>query len=346
MRDVKPKIATPSSSKEGLRRRFIPPTRIKPFNPVKIEPADGITTVKKEIIEVVDDEEHDPITVFDGEESQDDIKPDIGLQEVKAVIPKVEGKRRMPVLPDTREVKPCFRGSKERPIAIRDDDDDDENERRLQRIPAQVVDPPRPIINNIIYNITYNIVNVIQPPPARPSANLPQSEIAPPAYAPLPGLGEPGPSGPPAGFPLDEAPVLPNVPFQPQPLPQIEPNPDMPVLSKAQKRILDTVLEGKSVLIHGSAGTGKSVLIRAIKQIFDQRYDTYYPHDPKPDPTAGGAVDRAKVTGDFSRLAMTAEERVMNPLQEKKWKLRVTASTGLAAVYVYLLFCHRRPLTW
>ena len=335
MRDVKPNIPTPSSSKGGLRKRFVPPTRIRPIDPVKTEPVDGLTPVKQEIVEVVD-EEDDPIIAFNEMDSKD----------VKPVITKVEGKRKQPAFPDTREVKPRIRGSKERPIAIRDDDDDNETERRLQRIPPQVVDPPRPIINNIIYNITYNIVNVIQPPQAPPSANLPQIEIAPPAYAPLPGLGEPGPSGPPAGFPLDEAPALPNVPFRPQPLPQIEPNPDMPVLSKAQKRILDTVLEGKSVLIHGSAGTGKSVLIRAIKQIFDQRYDTYYPHDPKPDPTAGGAVDRAKVTGDFSRLSMTAEERLMNPLQEKKWKLRVTASTGLAAVYVYLLFCHRRPLTW
>lgn len=312
--------STPTSYKRGLRKPFIPPTRTRPLDAIKLEAQEE---VKVEPIEILEDE--DPITLFEGERAvQDDLKPDIELIDVKPAISKLDGKRKRSLSTEVRDVKPIIRGSRERPISIRDDE---EEERGLQRIPPPI-NQHQQVINKVVYNITYNIINVIQPPGTTPS------EIAPPAYAPLPGLGEPGPSGPPAGFPLDEAPALPNVPFQPSPLPQIEPNPDMPVLSKAQKRILDTVLEGKSVLIHGSAGTGKSVLIRAIKQAFDQRFKAHYPDEPKPDPTAGNAVDRAKVSGDYSRISMTAEERVMNPLPEKKWKLRVTASTGLAAVYV------------
>jgi predicted ATPase len=87
-------------------------------------------------------------------------------------------------------------------------------------------------------------------------------------------------------------------------------------------------------LIHGSAGTGKSVLIRAIKQAFAERYEALHAEAPRP---ATREVDPTAATGTgVTPLAVLArrtyEERLLYPLPEKKWKLRVTASTGLAAV--------------
>jgi len=38
------------------------------------------------------------------------------------------------------------------------------------------------------------------------------------------------------------------------------------------------------------------------------------------------------VMGNYARMQMSAKDRVAQPLPEKKWKLRVTASTGMAAV--------------
>ena len=195
----------------------------------------------------------------------------------------------------------------------------------IARIPHTRADGRPVIIRNVVYNITYNVIN-----------NVVQSEAPPPPpYVPLPGLqAAPTPAAieeiDPDFVPRRPAPPTAAVPLPPSAI--LEPEPEI-VLSPPQQRILDMVLSGKSVLIHGSAGTGKSVLIRAIKKAFEIRYEAMNPLDPKVGDSEGrGAVAQARATGDYSRLQMTAEERVAHPLPEKKWKLRVTASTGLAAV--------------
>jgi len=195
------------------------------------------------------------------------------------------------------------------------EESDAEEEGRMVQMPQhQDIDPgQRPIIiRNVVYNITYNVINQVV-----------QRE-EPPPYAPLPGLqaqAQPLPEArieevdpdfiPRRGLLAAQGPAI--------AVPVIDPEPEIPTLSKSQQKILDTVLAGKSVLIHGSAGTGKSVLIRAIKKAFEARYEADHPSEPRPGP-------------DFIRMNMTAKDRVASPLPEKRWKLRVTASTGLAAV--------------
>lgn len=102
-----------------------------------------------------------------------------------------------------------------------------------------------------------------------------------------------------------------------------------PPLSPIQQRILDTVITGHNVLVHGSAGTGESVLIRAIKQAFAQRYEALHAEaQPPPDRNAPAGF----APYNREHFGRTYEDRLLFPLPEKKWKLRVTASTGLAAV--------------
>lgn len=215
------------------------------------------------------------------------------------------------------------------PIDIEDVEEVDDIERRtMARIPHRPRDDGRPvIIRNVVYNITYNVINnIVQPevqPPPPPYAPLPGLQVAPPQPAAIEDID-------PDFVPRRSAVPPANVTSAPAAID--EPEPEI-VLSPPQQRILNMVLSGKSVLIHGSAGTGKSVLIRAIKKAFEARYEALNPLDTKGDGSQGlGAVGQAKASGDYSRLQMTAEERVAHPLPEKKWKLRVTASTGLAAV--------------
>jgi len=219
------------------------------------------------------------------------------------------------------------------PINIEDVEEVDELERgTVDQIPRRNRADGRPvIIRNVVYNITYNVTNnVVHHPEAPP--------LPPPPYAALPGLQTlPRPPAAieeidPDFIPRRSAPTAPAVPLPLPPVVVHEPEPEI-ILSPPQQRILDMVLAGRSVLIHGSAGTGKSVLIRAIKKAFDTRYEALNPLESKADDSEGrGAVAQARASGDYSRLHMTAEERVAHPLPEKKWKLRVTASTGLAAV--------------
>jgi hypothetical protein len=275
--------------------------------------------VKTEPIEVVDVDE--PITTFE-EDGDVDVKPSID----EAQVGEWKGKRNRPFSPDGKDVKPVIPGSKAMPIDIDDVEEVDDLERgTMARIPHTRADGRPVIIRNVVYNITYNVIN-----------NVVQSEAPPPPpYAPLPGLRA---AQPPAAIEEIDPDFVPRRSAQPPasvplaPAAIIDPEPEI-VLSPPQQRILDMVLSGKSVLIHGSAGTGKSVLIRAIKKAFETRYNALNPLDPKSDGSEGrGAVAQAKASGDYSRLQMTAEERVAHPLPEKKWKLRVTASTGLAAV--------------
>jgi hypothetical protein len=295
------------------QRRFVPPSRIAPVE-IKIEP-----------IEVKDEE--DPITAFEDGQDEQDIKPIIN----DSPMVRLEGKRKRstaPSTPDGRHIKPIIPGSSDMPIDVEDVEEVDDIERgTMARIPHRPRADGRPIIiRNVVYNITYNVINNIVQPEVPPP---------PPPYAPLPGLQAPSLRSsiedtdpdfvprrsalPPAAVTLDPAAI-------------VEPEAEI-VLSPPQQRIRDMVLSGKSVLIHGSAGTGKSVLIRAIKKAFDTRYEALNPLDPKANSSQGvGAVAQAKASGDYSRLSMRPEERVAHPLPEKKWKMRVTAPTGLAAV--------------
>lgn len=270
--------------------------------------------VKAEPVALVDEDEG--IATF-GEEDEEDVKPVIGGMQVEIV----EGKRKRSITPEGREIKPTIPGSKDMPIDIDEVDEIDNDEER--NVAAQGPRLPRAdgrpvIIRNVVYKI-YNVVNgAVQPEVPEVPRPLP--------YVPLPGL-QVEPEGPAAAIEdLDEDFVPMNYvpPAIPQPI--MGPEPEAPTLSKPQQDILDTVLSGKSVLIHGSAGTGKSVLIRAIKKAFETRYNADNPLEPRRDP-----ID-SRIWGNFPRMTMTAVDRVANPLPEKKWKLRVTASTGLAAV--------------
>jgi hypothetical protein len=306
-----------SSSRPITRqKRFVPPTRV---TPAKID-------VKSEPIEIVDGDDQEPITSFEDEDNEtEDIKPIINEP-----TGRFEGKRKRSDsnTPEGRDVKPLIPGSRNMPIDVEDVVDNEDG--HVAQIPRQF-NGIRPVfVRNVVYNITYNVLN-----------NIVQSEAPPPPpYAPLPGLKPASP--PPARIEEIDPDFVPRksataaIP-SPNPNPQVtEPEPEAPVLSPAQQKILDKVLLGQSVLIHGSAGTGKSVLIRAIKKAFETRYESLNPGEPKPDSTeGGGALGQARASGDYSRLSMRFEERVANPLPEKKWKLRVTASTGLAAVYVF-----------
>jgi ATP-dependent DNA helicase PIF1 len=83
---------------------------------------------------------------------------------------------------------------------------------------------------------------------------------------------------------------------------------DRPVqeLSDQQRDILTRVLSGESFFYTGSAGTGKSVLLRAIIAAFRERQAAWY-----------------------------EEARYVPPgvdVSENRWQLAVTASTGMAAV--------------
>lgn len=285
------------------------------------------------------------------EERKPDIgeKPDVSLSaldtepDTKHPILLKGIKRTRSPLPDS--VKPFRPGSRFAPIVVEDDDSG----------PVPAAQPSGPTVAPIIQKITntYNVVHIHHtivyqggPLPNPDGLGVLGNE------APRPAIGDPVH---PPWAPIEHRPEPPSVPprrqeqEQEQQEHQEQPdgsgNPvvtalisaqeaDYPVLSRRQQAILDTVLEGHSVLIHGSAGTGKSVLIRAIKQAFAERYEALHAEAPIPvtrdvDPTAamGTGVTPLEVLA-----RRTYEERLLYPLPEKKWKLRVTASTGLAAV--------------
>jgi len=254
------------------------------------------------------------------EQGEEDMKP--SMEEMQRGI--VEGKRKRSQTPEGREIKPTIPGSKDMPIEVDEVDEIDEIDNDQPR--AQNPRPPRAdgrpvIIRNVVYKI-YNVIDgavqpdVPHPPPVDPPPGLqaaPQAPTVP--QSPRAAVEE-----------LDEDFVPMNyvAPALPQPI--MDPEPEIPTLSKSQQEILETVLSGKSVLIHGSAGTGKSVLIRAIKKAFEERYEADNPLEPRRDPIDAGMLC------NIARMQMSAKDRVAQPLPEKKWKLRVTASTGMAAV--------------
>ncbi|WWC65515.1 uncharacterized protein I303_108133 [Kwoniella dejecticola CBS 10117] len=89
-----------------------------------------------------------------------------------------------------------------------------------------------------------------------------------------------------------------------------------PTLSSQQEEILTRILKGENYFFTGSAGTGKSVLLRAIIRAFKQREE-----------------DEKVLEEDNWRRYLSGEtngERSEVP----RWKLGVTASTGMAGVNI------------
>jgi Cdc6-like AAA superfamily ATPase len=98
--------------------------------------------------------------------------------------------------------------------------------------------------------------------------------------------------------------------------------PSEPILSEQQNRILQKILAGDNFFFTGSAGTGKSVLLRAIIKAFGEKAISErlkVVHDI--DVYMGGNV--AEVAAGWG-----IDKRV------QRWKLGITASTGMAAMYV------------
>jgi len=285
------------------QKRFTPPARVAP---TKVE-------VKTEPVEVVDEDR--PITTEQGDD-EEDVKPSI--DELQARVFGGKRRRERSRTPEGRDIKPTFPGSRDMPIDV--DEVDEVDEADNDQTGAQMPRPPRAdgrpvIIRKVSYKVYTEINGAVQPDVPHTPPRTPRPDLQAIPQAPLAAIEE-----------MDEdfVPRRSVAPALPQPI--MDPEPEIPTLSKPQQDILDTVLSGKSVLIHGSAGTGKSVLIRAIKKAFEARYEADNPSEPKRDP-----VDAA-IMGTFPRMQMTAQERVAQPLPEKKRKLRVTASTGLAAV--------------
>lgn len=100
--------------------------------------------------------------------------------------------------------------------------------------------------------------------------------------------------------------------------PLASPKPELPadktpILSSEQRHIFDRILEGNNVLVHGSAGTGESVIIRAVRAAFEERYmkiqkESLSHRGPDYRPPPPGAVPT------------------------EPFKLAITAPTGLAAM--------------
>ncbi|ODN80748.1 hypothetical protein L202_02904 [Cryptococcus amylolentus CBS 6039] len=92
--------------------------------------------------------------------------------------------------------------------------------------------------------------------------------------------------------------------------------PGEPVLSPQQSKILHMIMGGENVFFTGSAGTGKSVLLRAIIKMFREKEKE---------------VDSKIASQGLSELLENLNAPGMVP---SRWKLAVTASTGMAGVNV------------
>lgn len=94
-----------------------------------------------------------------------------------------------------------------------------------------------------------------------------------------------------------------------------------PELSTQQAGILRRIMEGENFFFTGSAGTGKSVLLRAIIKSFYEK----------------NLEDMRNAPGLQERLwqeYMQSDRKIPPPTMDKvmRWKLGVTASTGMAGV--------------
>ncbi|WVW86550.1 hypothetical protein I302_108600 [Kwoniella bestiolae CBS 10118] len=90
-----------------------------------------------------------------------------------------------------------------------------------------------------------------------------------------------------------------------------------PPLSAQQEEILCRILNGENYFFTGSAGTGKSVLLRAIIKAFRQR-----------------EADERNDKEDKWKRYLSGEDRNGQGNEVKRWKLGVTASTGMAGVNI------------
>lgn len=97
-----------------------------------------------------------------------------------------------------------------------------------------------------------------------------------------------------------------------------------PILSSQQAQILERILKGENFFFTGSAGTGKSVLLRAIIRAFRKRYAVERAQEGK---RQEEEVKRFLEGGEVSQ-GWTAGQAV----EVTRWSLGVTASTGMAAV--------------
>ena len=103
-----------------------------------------------------------------------------------------------------------------------------------------------------------------------------------------------------------------------------------PALSSSQLEILDRIVKGENFFFTGSAGTGKSVLLRAIISEYQQRE---YEERQEAEQKRVEAMQRF-MSGQ-SGMGMTAAQMdELDRIEEggARWRLAVTASTGMAAV--------------
>jgi ATP-dependent DNA helicase PIF1 len=96
-----------------------------------------------------------------------------------------------------------------------------------------------------------------------------------------------------------------------------------PELSQQQSDILKRILDGENFFFTGSAGTGKSVLLRAIIRGFRER-------------GLEEAQNAPQLMEKKWQEYMLSDRKTAPPTanQVQRWKLGVTASTGMAGVWV------------
>lgn len=90
-----------------------------------------------------------------------------------------------------------------------------------------------------------------------------------------------------------------------------------PVLSQQQQTILERILQGENYFFTGSAGTGKSVLLRAIIKGFKKRHAE----------SMANSATAGRRWQDYLAFGLGTA-----PPRAKSWNLGVTASTGMAGV--------------
>ena len=94
-----------------------------------------------------------------------------------------------------------------------------------------------------------------------------------------------------------------------------------PILSPQQAEILKRILEGENYFFTGSAGTGKSVLLRAIIKAFREREKEELANAP-------GLIE--KLWQEYIQTG--GKSKPPGAESVSRWKLGITASTGMAGV--------------